>query len=188
MKAKLGDRFHSDFRAFPDNDVALEWCEIAWLDERLPARSTRGSAPIDSYDLFRGLTPEQIRLVAGLLQHRCYRQNEVIIEMGAEANEVFFLSRGSAMITLTLAHGAQRRLGVFSPGMAFGEVGMLDGAPRSAVVTAQSDVECHLLKREDFEALGEIHPQIKITLLKNMALGIGRLLRKSTREIIAFDY
>jgi glutaminase len=108
--------------------------------------------------------------------------------MGAEANEVFFLSRGSAIITLTLAHGAQRRLGVFSPGMAFGEVGMLDGAPRSAVVTAQSDVECHLLKREDFEALGEIHPQIKITLLKNMALGIGRLLRKSTREIIAFDY
>ena len=27
MKAKLGAQFETDFRAFDDNDLALEWCE-----------------------------------------------------------------------------------------------------------------------------------------------------------------
>jgi glutaminase len=72
--------------------------------------------------------------------------------------------------------------------MAFGEVGMLDHAPRSAVVTAQTEVECHLLKRSDFEGLGATHPRIQSTLLRNMALGLARLLRKATREMSVFDY
>jgi glutaminase len=127
-------------------------------------------------------------VIADVLEHRYYSRDEVIVEMGAKAHEVFFLSRGSAIIVLKLASGAQKRLGVFSAGMAFGEVGMLDQAPRSAMVMAETDVECHLLKRDDFDTLGETHPRIKITLLTNMALGIARLLRKATREISVFDY
>src|SRR6185369_5398380 len=154
---------------------ALEWCEEEWLNARLPRHTASASMPVESYELFRGLTPEEIRLIANVLEHRRYRRNEVMVEMGAEAREVFFLNRGSAIIILKLASGAQKRLGVFSAGMAFGEVGMLDQAPRSAMVMAETDVECHLLKREDFDALGETHPRIKITLLTNMALGIARL-------------
>jgi hypothetical protein len=56
------------------------------------------------------------------------------------------------------------------------------------VVTAQTEVQCHLLKREDFESLGRTHPRIQIVLLRNMALGLARLLRKATREISVFDY
>jgi glutaminase len=188
MKAKLGDRFTSDYRAFDDNDIALEWCENRFLNARLPTSADSGSMAIESYELFRGLTPEEIRVIANVLERRCYRPNDIIVETGAEAREVYFVSRGSVIVTLKLASGAERRLGVFSAGMAFGEVGMLDRAPRSARVIAETDVECHLLKREDFDALGETHPRIKITLLTNMALGIARLLRKATREISVFDY
>jgi len=45
--------------------------------------------------------------------------------------------------------------------MAFGEVAMLDGATRSAVVKAETDLECHLLKRDDFEALERSIPASK---------------------------
>jgi glutaminase len=82
----------------------------------------------------------------------------------------------------------QKRLGLFSTGMAFGEVAMLDGARRSATVVADTDLECHLLKRETFDSLGETHPRIKIVLLTNMALALARLLRKATREFSIFDY
>jgi glutaminase len=138
--------------------------------------------------LFRGLTAEEIRQVTAVLEHRSYPRNGVIVEAGAEAGEIFFLHRGSARITLALASGAQKRLGLFSPGMAFGEVAMLDGARRSATVVAETEVECHLLKRDAFDALGKTHPRIKIVLLTNMALGLARLLRKATREFSVFDY
>jgi len=41
---------------------------------------------------------------------------------------------------------------------------------------------------DDFEALDALHPRIKITLLKNLAIGLARLLRKATREVSVFDY
>ena len=72
--------------------------------------------------------------------------------------------------------------------MAFGEMAVLDGAPRSAVVTADTEVECDLLRLEDFEKLSETQPQIKIALLRNIALGLSRKLRKANREISVFDY
>jgi glutaminase len=188
MKAKLGAQFESGFRAFDDSDLALEWCENSWLQAQTPGREETGPAAIESYDLFRGLTAEEIEVITGLLEHRSYRQGEVMVEIGSEAREVFLIQRGSATITIPLANGAQRRLGVFSAGMAFGEVAMLDGAPRSAVVIAETEVECHLLKQDKFEALEQTHPRIKVTLLRNMALGLARLLRKATREISVFDY
>ena len=188
LKAKLGARFEADYRTFDDNDLALEWCENRWLDCRR-SRSTDGAAtPIGAYELLHGLDPEELRVIAALLEHRSYRQNEVIVDMGAEAREVFFLHRGSASISVPLPNGGQRRLGDFAPGMAFGELAMLDQAPRSAVVRAETDVECHLLQRDDFEALAQTHPRIQITLLRNMALGLARLLRKATREVGVFDY
>jgi hypothetical protein len=50
---------------------------------------------------------------------------------------------------------------------------MLDRAPRSAVVTADSEVECDLLKVEDFERLADTHPRINIVLLRNLALEVA---------------
>jgi glutaminase len=188
IKAKLADRFESDYRAFDDNDASLEWSENRLLERRLPGRTEAAQVPLEEYELLRGLDAEEIRIVAAVLERRSYRKAEVMVEMGAAAREVFFLSRGTAMVTVAQADGGEKRLGVFSPGMAFGEVGMLDRAPRSAVVTAATDVECHVLKLEDFEQLGETHPRIKIVLLTNMASGLARLLRKATREVSVFDY
>ena len=71
--------------------------------------------------------------------------------------------------------------------MAFGEMAMLDRAPRSAAVTADTEVDCDLLKLEDFDRLGESHPHIKIVLLRNLALGLSQKLRKANREISVFD-
>ena len=188
FKVKLGERFDAACRIFHDHDVALEWCEEQWLNARAPKRLESAAMTIDGYELLQGLTPEEMKTISKVFELRRFKQGEVIVKMGAPADEVFFLWRGQVTITLDLPDGVQRRLGVFSPGMAFGEVGMLDGAPRSAIVTAATDVECHLLKREAFDRLGETHPRIKITVLTNMALGVARLLRKATREINVFDY
>lgn len=188
MKAKLGSRFETCYQAFADNNLALEWCENRWLATGSPARAETETVSAETYGLLQGLSSEEVRVVAALLKRRSYRRGEVMVEVGTEAREVFLLARGSAIISIPLANGPQRRIGVFSPGMAFGEVAMLDHAPRSAEVVAETDVECDLLDQADFELLGSTHPQIKITLLRNMALGLAHLLRKATREISVFDY
>ena len=187
MKAKLAEQFGALFRSFDDIDAALEWSENRLLNERMAIHlPDHAVAPAD-YELFASLNPEEITVLQSLLHRRKFARGKVIVEFGAPAGELFFLARGRASVTVPLSGGTQKRLATFSPGMAFGEMAMLDRAPRSAAVTADTEVECDLLKLEDFDRLGESHPHIKIVLLRNLALGLSQKLRKANREISVFD-
>ena len=188
LKAKLKDQFATLFLAFDDNDTALEWCENRLLAEKIPGSVAEHPVTPADYELFADLRPDEVAIVQARLERRSFRRGEIIVQFGAPAGELFFLARGCASVTVLLSSGAQKRLATFSPGMAFGEMAMLDHAPRSAVVTADTEVECDLLKVDDFEQLGTSHPRIQIVLLRNLALGLSRKLRKANREISVFDY
>ncbi len=188
MKLKLKEEFDQQFLAFDDNDTALEWCENRLLAEKLTVRVTeRTVGPLD-YELFATLNREEVAVVQALLERRKFQRDEVIVPFGAPAGELFFLARGCASATLPHANGTKKRLGTFSAGMSFGEMAMLDRAPRSAEVRADTEVECDLLKLEDFERLGETHARIKLVLLTNLALRLSRNLRKRNQEFSVFDY
>ena len=190
LKAKLKAQFESSPLIFDDNDTALEWCENQLLatEAALPNAHTECPVTPGEYELFAGLRPDEVAVVQTLLHRREFRPGELIVQFGAPAGELFFLARGRASVTVPLSGGTQKRLATFSPGMAFGEMAMLDRAPRSASVTADTELECGLLKLEDFDHLGESHPRIKMVLLRNLALSLSRKLRKANREISVFDY
>ena len=187
MKAKLAEQFDALFRSFDDIDAALEWSENRLLNERMAIHLPDHAVVPADYELFASLNPDEITVLQSLLHRRKFARGKVIVEFGAPAGELFFLARGCASVTVPLSGGTQKRLATFSPGMAFGEMAMLDRAPRSAAVTADTEVDCDLLKLEDFDRLGESHPHIKIVLLRNLALGLSQKLRKANREISVFD-
>ena len=68
---------------------------------------------------------------------------------------------------VTQSSGERSRLATFSSRMTFGEMAMIDRAPRSAMIVADTDAECELLTSEDFDRLALAHPQIKINQKKN---------------------
>lgn len=83
--------------------------------------------------------------------------------------------------------GTRKRLATFSAGMAFGEMAVIERAPRSAMILADTDVVCDLLELEDFEALSRTRPQIKIKLLENLGLRLSRRLRDAHRMLQVFE-
>ncbi len=188
VKVKLKERFDQIFASFEDNDAALEWCENRLLAEKVAVPGAQQSVAPADYELFAGLGPEEVAAVQALLVRNKYQGGEVIVHSGATAGEMYFLARGCASATLLQSSGRQKRLGTFSPGMAFGEMAMLDRSSRSAAVTADTEVECDLLKLSDFERLGESHPRIKLVLLQNLALRLSQNLRKRNQEFSVFDY
>jgi glutaminase len=90
-------------------------------------------------------------------------------------------------VFITLPTGRRKRLATFSPGMAFGEMAILDRAPRSAMIVADTEIVCDVLLLRDFEALGATHPSIKIAMLENLARGLSRKLRKANRELTVLE-
>ena len=188
MKLKMKEQFDELFRSFDDNDTALEWCENRLLSEKLGGTVTERLVKTADYQLLAGLSPEELAAVKACFEHRQFQQGEVIISVGAQAGELYFLNRGRASATLPRANGATKRLGTFSPGMVFGEMALLDESPRSATVTADTEVECDLLQIADFERLGESHPHIIQVMMRNFAVSLSRNLKKRNQEFSVFDY
>jgi glutaminase len=187
MKVKLNDRYDELFRTFDDIDPALEWCENRLLHATLPAQPLGGSLAHRDYELFAGLTAEESAIVSALLKRRAYQRGETIIHLGEAARHIYFLARGGVSVLITLPSGRRKRLATFSAGMTFGEMAIIDHAPRSAIVQADTEVECDLLNVEDLSRLGESRPHIKIKLLKNLSLGLCRKLRKANREMSVLE-
>ncbi|HSU52684.1 MAG TPA: cyclic nucleotide-binding domain-containing protein, partial [Candidatus Dormibacteraeota bacterium] len=187
MKVKLEDRFTELYRVFEDHDPALEWCENALLAATLPAGAIEKTIPASDYELFDRLTEDELSVLLPLLKRRSYQRSELIVNAGDEARELFFIARGHVSVTVTLVSGATKRLAAFSAGMAFGEMAIIDRAPRSANIVADTDVESDIMDLEQFDKLGMSHPSIKIKLLENLNLGLCRKLRKVNRDISVFD-
>lgn len=188
MKLKLGEKAAQLYHAFDDNDPALEWCENQLLAEVLPTYQDEYQVAPVNYELFQGLTPQQLATIEDLMALKSYRKGSVLVNIGDKAEELFIVSKGSVSVVVTLASGAQKRLATFSSGMAFGEMALVDNATRSAIVVAETDVECLSLSVDTFNALDQNHPQIKIVLLRNLAHSLSIKLRKVNREVSIFDY
>jgi CRP-like cAMP-binding protein len=69
--------------------------------------------------------------------------------------------------------------------MTFGELALLDRAPRSADVRADQAVECYVLSAAAFERLGETHPELKIRLLENLLRGTYQMVSALNVEVAA---
>jgi CRP-like cAMP-binding protein len=59
-----------------------------------------------------------------------------------------------------------KSLGAFGAGDFFGEMSLLDQAPRSATIRALEPTDCLMLSSWDFKSLLEKHPSIAIKLLE----------------------
>ena len=90
-----------------------------------------------------------------------------IVRAGEPGNGFFLILEGTAEVTI----GGKRRE-TLGPGEFYGEVALLDGGPRSATVTATSNVELLGVTEWVFRGLLHEQPTIAVKVLQTLA---GRL-------------
>jgi glutaminase len=183
MRAKLREQFETTFRVFEHIDRALEWCENQLLETALPLRSNDDTVELKEFPVLADFTAAESATLTGLLKRNIYKSGDTIINAGDPAGELFLLRRGQVSVLLPQSSGENSRLATFSAGMTFGEMALIDGAPRSAMIVADADVECDLLTLEDFHRLDQTHLAIKIKLLRNLCFDLSNKLRKANREL-----
>jgi glutaminase len=187
MKKKLDRDFDSLYLGFEDIDRGLEWCENRLLAASISGWKEDLAVGHAEYELFNGLTAAEIEVITACLTRETYSAGEHIIRTGDEASDLFFLAKGTVSVIVPTDSGGSKRLATFSAGMAFGEMAVLDRAPRSAMIVADTEVACDLLNLSDFEELSVSHPAIKIKLLQNLSLNLCHKLRKANRELSVLE-
>ena len=121
-------------------------------------------AAIQRVQLFADLDRKQAEQIGRLLKLRHFTKGETVIMEGSGAAAFFLIEAGEAIVS---SKGAQ--LGMLGPGEHFGEIALIDGGPRSATVTASTDLVCYGLTFWEFRPLVERNSVIAWKLLQALA-------------------
>lgn len=114
--------------------------------------------------LFSQFTRKDLSRLGRAAVERNYKKGETIVKEGEQAVAFFVVTKGK--VEVTKGSGAKKqKLGELGPGSVFGEMALLDGAPRVATAKAVGDVECLVLSRWDFVAELQSNPQMAVAML-----------------------
>lgn len=100
--------------------------------------------------LFEGLAPAERAQMAQAAQLRRYRRGERIVTQGQAGEQFFIIVRGRVNVTILSPDGKDVVLSNLSDGDYFGEMALLDDAPRSASVIASERADLAVLSRSVF--------------------------------------
>ncbi len=111
-------------------------------------------------DLFSELTKAELRQIERLMTPIDIRAGREFITEGSAGREAFIILEGTA----TVRHKG-RLVATVGPGEVLGEVAVLAGLPRSATVTAETDVVAEVLDRREFGALLDSNAKLSKKIL-----------------------
>lgn len=111
--------------------------------------------------IFAGCTADEIAQIAAVAQDSHFQPGQIIVTQGTPGHAFYLILSGRVEI---LRDGIS--LGAFGSGDFFGEMSLLDQAPRSATIRAIDATSCLMLSSWDFKAVLERHPGIAIKLLE----------------------
>ena len=114
--------------------------------------------------IFAGVRDKELgRLVKAMRDSR-FNEGEVITTEGRSGVGFFLIEDGNA--TVSLRGEIVRTLG---PGDHFGEIALIDEGPRSATVTASTDLRRRGLAAWEFKSFVQEHPEVAWPLLETLA-------------------
>ena len=114
--------------------------------------------------LFERLSKKDLDLIAKSSSEVDHRAGQHVVEEGRTGVGFHLILSGTA----TVKRGG-RRLRSLGPGESFGDIALIDGGPRSATVTATTDLICHGLTFWEFRPLVERNGAIGWKLLQALA-------------------
>jgi CRP/FNR family cyclic AMP-dependent transcriptional regulator len=129
--------------------------------------------------LFAGADETALADVARHLRRRRFRRGEVIFHQGDPGDALHLVGSGAIKIVLPSEHGDEAIIATLRLGDFFGELALLDGAPRSATAVALEASETWTLSRELFHGLLDRDPRLRDSLLA----GLARELRRLTGQV-----
>jgi CRP/FNR family transcriptional regulator, cyclic AMP receptor protein len=106
-----------------------------------------------------------------------YKKGETIIREGESSDCAYIIESGTAEVCKSLPSGKNQFVGVLAQDDIFGELGLIDGLPRSATVNALDSCRIRKISQETFVSLAKHNPQALMPILKILVNRLRHTLR-----------
>jgi CRP/FNR family cyclic AMP-dependent transcriptional regulator len=132
-----------------------------------------------SVPLFSSLSGDQLLLLASVLSRKPYPRDSAIIAAGDPTDALYIVISGRLKVVMRDNEGREAILAILNRGDFFGEMGLIDQAPRSATVVTLEACELLTITRADFMKC----LQKNFDLAMNVIRGLVGRLREADQKI-----
>ena len=139
----------------------------------------------DAKALFQLSLSEARTVVRYMQPHRITEGTTFIQEGDTEATDfmLLVLDGDVTVETIVVSRTKPVTVNVLGPGSLIGEMGLLDGEPRSASCTAATDLRCAILTRSALKKLLADDPKTAAKLLLAISLRIAARMRETAEKV-----
>lgn len=141
---------------------------------------------LEDVAIFSGLSPTELELLEHHMVTRSFQKNTIIINEGDEANTFFIIITGAIKVFLSNEEGKEIIINAQGPGDHFGELALLDGAPRSASVITTEKSTIGVISKEDFHSLLSRNTDLALNLIRELTRRV-RFLSDNVRTLALMD-
>jgi CRP/FNR family cyclic AMP-dependent transcriptional regulator len=118
--------------------------------------------------LFSGVSPEDLASIASRLIERRYPKNATIVEEGLAGDYMYVIRQGRVKVTKASEDGREKIMDFLERGAFFGEMSLLDQAPRSASVKTLEPSVLLALSRRDFLDLLRTSSDLALAVIQEL--------------------
>lgn len=148
--------------------------------------SARSNGLLDQLPLFAELSPNVLAQIAAESRVRRYPEGQVLFSEGDPGDTLMILEEGRVKVSRFTPGGQEVVLAVQEAPASFGELALIDGAPRSATITAQSAIVIRMLPRTALMGLVQREPSVALALLRTLNQMV-RDTNERLSDIVALD-
>lgn len=134
--------------------------------------------------LFQNMSDPEILTLGELFNEKIIDEGMTVFIENMPGESLYLIRQGAIKISKMLAEGDEKTLVILGAEDVFGEMAILDGAPRSA--TARVAERAHLLsmRKAEYESLCDKEPRLALKLTRNIVRIFSRRIRENNEEYI----
>jgi len=118
--------------------------------------------------MFSGMSDLEINAVSAFLEPARLRAGESVFREGERGRSLYIVRTGRISSYVVQDDGSIRVVGKYGPGDFFGEMAVIEDAPRSATCVAETDAELMALDALDFYRIVYEHPMLALRMSRAM--------------------
>lgn len=150
-------------------------------------QATPESAPVESpiarIALFHGLSPKSLARVASITTSQRYPVGTVLFRAGDVGDRLYMINEGRVRISREVPGMGEEALAIMGPGDYFGEMAVIDPAPRSADAHVHEACEVLEIRKDEMEHLMLVHRDLAYEVLWNVVRTLTTRLRDTTDKV-----
>jgi CRP-like cAMP-binding protein len=136
--------------------------------------------------LFQSLPADRLRRIADIATHRDLPSGAIVFREGEQGDEMYVVIAGKVRISKRVPGVGEEALGILEAGSHFGEMAMVDDAPRSADAIAHTACALAVIRREGLDQLMFVDKDLAYDVLWTFVRTLSARLREMNDKIQGF--